>query len=571
MLVATGRAANVEDIGLETTKVEVDAGDHQGQRPDADPRAARLRDRRHRRRAVAGPYGGATRGSSRPTRSPATRDVHEIDYVEQPRATYCRPEIASVGLTEQQCQERGLPYKVGKVPFQAIAKAIIGGEYEGFAKVIGNTETGRHARRPHRRAACHGPHRRGVARLRARGDAVGDRRGDAPPPDPVRGHRRGGHGRRRAVDQLLTHAAEAGPGGEGRRPRRRAAPRRDRLGADLGLSDDDLLEMYRMVALARAVDERMWILNRAGRIPFVISGQGHEGAQVGVAWALRNGPRLDRPVLPLDRDVPDLRDERPGHHARPVRQGQRPVVGRPPDARPLRRSRGTTCCRSARRSRPRSCTPSGSPWRPRSGTPARSRWRRWARARRTRATSTRASTSRRSTSCRSCSWSRTTATPSACRRRCEVSVPDVAMRAAGYGIPGVVVDGADVLACYAAARTAVERARAGDGPDPDRGQGDPADGALVGRPADEVPHRGGARRREGPRRVAALPRPAPRRRRPDRGGRGGAWPRRSRRSSTDATDFAEAEPDPDPSTAMRWVYAEDWPSETPPPWGLGDG
>ena len=47
--------------------------------------------------------------------------------------------------------------------------------------------------------------------------------------------------------------------------------------------------MYRMVALARAVDERMWILNRAGRIPFVISGQGHEGAQVGIAWAFEKG------------------------------------------------------------------------------------------------------------------------------------------------------------------------------------------------------------------------------------------------------------------------------------------
>ena len=61
------------------------------------------------------------------------------------------------------------------------------------------------------------------------------------------------------------------------------------LGADLGLSTDDLLEMYRLVALARAVDERMWILNRAGRIPFVISGQGHEGAQVGIAWAFEKG------------------------------------------------------------------------------------------------------------------------------------------------------------------------------------------------------------------------------------------------------------------------------------------
>ena len=39
---------------------------------------------------------------------------------------------------------------------------------------------------------------------------------------------------------------------------------------------------------------------------------------------------------------------------------------------------------------------------------------------------------------------------------------------------------------------------------------------------------------------------------------------------TDATDFAEAEPDPLPSSAMRWVYAEDWPSETPPPWGFGE-
>src|SRR6266550_3439625 len=70
------------------------------------------------------------------------KDTHPMSYVDQPRATYCRPEIASVGLTEQQCQEQDLPFKVGKVPFQAIAKALIGGEYEGFAKVIGNPKTG---------------------------------------------------------------------------------------------------------------------------------------------------------------------------------------------------------------------------------------------------------------------------------------------------------------------------------------------------------------------------------------------------------------------------------------------
>ena len=53
------------------------------------------------------------------------------------------------------------------------------------------------------------------------------------------------------------------------------------------------------MALARALDERMWILNRAGKMPFVISGQGHEGAQVGLfatcarattGWSRTTGP-----------------------------------------------------------------------------------------------------------------------------------------------------------------------------------------------------------------------------------------------------------------------------------------
>ena len=65
-----------------------------------------------------------------------------MDYAIQPRATYTRPEIASVGLTEAQCEAQGLPVKVGKVPFQAIAKALIDGSREGFAKVIAHAETG---------------------------------------------------------------------------------------------------------------------------------------------------------------------------------------------------------------------------------------------------------------------------------------------------------------------------------------------------------------------------------------------------------------------------------------------
>src|SRR6202008_2688948 len=66
-------------------------------------------------------------------------------------------------------------------------------------------------------------------------------------------------------------------------------PRISDLAASVGLTDDDLVGMYRVISTARAVDERMWSLNRAGRIPFVISGQGHEGAQVGITWALEKG------------------------------------------------------------------------------------------------------------------------------------------------------------------------------------------------------------------------------------------------------------------------------------------
>ena len=59
--------------------------------------------------------------------------------------------------------------------------------------------------------------------------------------------------------------------------------------AELGLGDDDVLAMYRQMLLARAVDERMWLMQRAGKIAFIISGQGHEGAQVAIAWPLRRG------------------------------------------------------------------------------------------------------------------------------------------------------------------------------------------------------------------------------------------------------------------------------------------
>lgn len=68
----------------------------------------------------------------------------------------------------------------------------------------------------------------------------------------------------------------------------------------LGLTPDDLLGMYRKILLARLLDLKIWGLNRMGKAPFVVSGQGHEGAQVGSAWALRAGHDA---VLPYYRDM----------------------------------------------------------------------------------------------------------------------------------------------------------------------------------------------------------------------------------------------------------------------------
>jgi 2-oxoisovalerate dehydrogenase E1 component alpha subunit len=69
---------------------------------------------------------------------------------------------------------------------------------------------------------------------------------------------------------------------------------------ELGISDERVLEMYKTMLMARRIDERTWLLNRSGKIPFVVSCQGHEAAQVGAAFAL--DPKKDY-VLPYYRGV----------------------------------------------------------------------------------------------------------------------------------------------------------------------------------------------------------------------------------------------------------------------------
>jgi dihydrolipoamide dehydrogenase len=67
---------------------------------------------------------------------------HLVNYGNIPNATYCHPEVASIGLTEAACKEQTLEYKVGKFPFSANGRARTAGETEGFVKIIRGAKYG---------------------------------------------------------------------------------------------------------------------------------------------------------------------------------------------------------------------------------------------------------------------------------------------------------------------------------------------------------------------------------------------------------------------------------------------
>lgn len=67
---------------------------------------------------------------------------HPMHYDNIAGCTYCQPQVASIGLTEKQVKEKGIKYKVGKIPFSAIGKAIAIGEPEGMCKVIIDEDVG---------------------------------------------------------------------------------------------------------------------------------------------------------------------------------------------------------------------------------------------------------------------------------------------------------------------------------------------------------------------------------------------------------------------------------------------
>jgi dihydrolipoamide dehydrogenase len=140
VLIAVGRAPRTENVGIETTKVELDRGFvkvYEAQQT-AEPGvyaigdiAARLPQLAH----VGGMSGivAVTKIAGRPFK-PVRRD-------RIPACTYSEPQIGSVGLTEAQAKEKGHQVKVGKFPFAGNSKASIVDSHDGFVKMVADAKT----------------------------------------------------------------------------------------------------------------------------------------------------------------------------------------------------------------------------------------------------------------------------------------------------------------------------------------------------------------------------------------------------------------------------------------------
>lgn len=232
---------------------------------------------------------------------------------------------------------------------------------------------------------------------------------------------------------------------------------------DAGLAPETLREMYETLALARGLDERMWQLNRSGKAAFIVSGQGHEGAQIGAAFALDRSKDI---LLPYYRDLAfslafgltaedvmmaalaKAPDPTSGARQMPAHYGSREhriITSSSPVATQVPHATGTAYAAKLRGTGQVSITCFGE------------------------------GGSSKGDVHEAFNFAGIHKLPVVffCENnRYAISVPiekqvavdNVADRAAGYGFPGVIVDGTDVLAVYNVVREAAERARKGEGP-----------------------------------------------------------------------------------------------------------
>jgi dihydrolipoamide dehydrogenase len=139
LLVAIGREGNVEDIGLESVGVKTE--DNQ------IPVDAMMQTNMPNIYAIGDVNGQQMLAHTAmhmgviAIEHIAGQKPYALDVLNSPMVTFCRPEIASVGLTEQQAIDQGRTVKVGKFPMRPNGKAVIEGETDGFAKIVGDAET----------------------------------------------------------------------------------------------------------------------------------------------------------------------------------------------------------------------------------------------------------------------------------------------------------------------------------------------------------------------------------------------------------------------------------------------
>lgn len=141
VLIAVGRQPQTENIGLETTRARVERGFiHVGPYMETDePGLYAIGD------IVAGlpqlAHAASAEGIVAVTRMAGQR-TQPIEKHRIPNATYCEPQIGSVGLTEREAREAGYQVKVGKFPFLGNSKATILGAHDGFIKVVSEEKYG---------------------------------------------------------------------------------------------------------------------------------------------------------------------------------------------------------------------------------------------------------------------------------------------------------------------------------------------------------------------------------------------------------------------------------------------
>ncbi|MGA9967275.1 MAG: dihydrolipoyl dehydrogenase [Terriglobales bacterium] len=141
ILIAVGRKPRTDNIGLEKTHIKPDRGfiKTDSWMQTSEPGVYAIGD------IVLGTpqlaHVGAMEGIVAVTKI-AGKPGKPINPEHIPNATYCHPEIGSVGLTEEKAREAGYNLKIGKFPFTANSRASIVGQHEGFIKIISDADYG---------------------------------------------------------------------------------------------------------------------------------------------------------------------------------------------------------------------------------------------------------------------------------------------------------------------------------------------------------------------------------------------------------------------------------------------